>query len=112
LEQTKKTLKVPSTGMGERDIIKVLELVKHNELERLQGKVHTLKIRYLCPWVQKTGGMTYMNQEQRMLQAPSSYNGTNLYPLPKANWYSHDFCKGVPIIHINPRCRCSEVNQQ
>ena len=34
---------VKDLGMNERDIIKVLELAKHNELERLQWKVEYLR---------------------------------------------------------------------
>jgi hypothetical protein len=37
---------VKDLGMEEKDVIKVLELVKHNELERLQWKVeYTLETR-------------------------------------------------------------------
>ena len=103
-------------GMEEQDIIKVLELAKHNQLERLQGKVQYLEneIRMLegqktkatnhilvlnrkidefegrlnthVPWVQQKGQVGYMNQEPRMLQGPVNYNVANLYPQPNANW--------------------------
>ncbi len=45
---------------------------------------------YESPWAQKTRGMTFMNQEGRMLQGPSSYNANNFYPQANANWYSLD----------------------
>ncbi len=40
--------------MNERDIIKVLELAKHNELERLQWKVEYLENQAFMLEVQKT----------------------------------------------------------
>ena len=53
--------------------------------KRIDGFQGTLNI-YDSPWVQKTGEMTYMNQEPRMLQGPINYGAANLYPQPNANW--------------------------
>ena len=64
--------------------------------KRIDGFQGTLNI-YDSPWVQKTGEMTYMNQEPRMLQGPINYGAANLYPQPNANWYSLD----ISYTHMN-----------
>jgi DNA-binding transcriptional MerR regulator len=102
--------KFKDLGMNEHDIRKVLELVKHNELENLQWKVEYLKgernmlewektnvinhilklnktideferrLSMYSPWLQNRGEMTHMNQ------GTESYNNTNnIYPIPY--WY-------------------------
>ncbi|MGC2573855.1 MAG: hypothetical protein WA364_20255 [Candidatus Nitrosopolaris sp.] len=88
-------------GLGENDVIKVLELAKHNELENLQWKVEYLRNEVntleMEKWkstnqilklnrmidefegslAQKRGEMAYMNQET------GRYDNTdNLYPIP------------------------------
>jgi hypothetical protein len=88
--------------MGERDLVKVFELAKHNQLELLQWKVHLLSdevnmlesqkakvtndilklnrtIDQMQANMQNRGEMTYMNQQW------TSYNNTdNLYPITYA----------------------------
>ena len=89
-------------GLGEKEIIKVLELAKHNELERLQWKVEYLRNEVNMleneKWkstnqilklnrmidefegslVQKRGEMAYMKQESGWYD-----NTDNLYPTYK-----------------------------
>src|SRR5215467_1301269 len=92
---------VKDLGMKENDVIKVLELAKHNELERLQWKVEYLRNEVIVlemeKWkstnqilklnrmidefegslAKKRGEMAYMNQETEWYD-----NTSNLYPLP------------------------------
>ena len=92
---------VNDLGLGEKEIIKVLELAKHNELERLQWKVEYLRnevnmienekwkstnqILKLSRMIDefegslanKRGEMAYMNQETGWYD-----NTDNLYPIP------------------------------
>jgi hypothetical protein len=87
--------------MKENDVIKVLELAKHNELERLQWKVEYLrnevnmienekwkstnqilklnrmKDEFEGSLSQKRGEMAYLNQETGWYD-----NTDNLYPIP------------------------------
>jgi hypothetical protein len=87
-------------GMEERDLIKMFELAKHNQLELLQGKVEYLRyevnmlesqkakatndilrlnrtIDQMQANMPKRGEMAYMNQQW------TSYDNTdNLYPIP------------------------------
>ena len=111
---------VKDLGLGEKEIIKVLELAKYDELQNLQWKVEYLRneigmledqktkatnnllvlnrridefearLNMYVPWVQQKGQMGYMNQESRISQWPVNYNAGNLYPQPNANWYSLD----------------------
>jgi hypothetical protein len=53
-------------------------LVLNRRIDEFQGTLNT----YESPLAQKTGGMTYMNQESRMIVAATSY------PHPNADWYS------------------------
>jgi hypothetical protein len=90
---------VKDLGMGEKEIMKVLELAKHNELERLQWKVEYLRNEIntleMEKWIstdqilklnrmidelegslaKKRGETTYMNQETGWYD-----NTSNLYP--------------------------------
>jgi hypothetical protein len=90
---------VKDLELGENDVIKVLELAKHNELERLQSKVeylrnevnmlenekwkstnHILKLNrmideFQSSLPQKREEMAYMNQESGWYD-----NTPNLYP--------------------------------
>jgi len=90
---------VNDLGLGEKEIIKVLELAKYNELERLQWKVeylrnqvemlenqkwncttHILKLNRMIDELQsslpqKRGEIAYMNQESEWYD-----NTDNLYP--------------------------------
>src|SRR5215831_8382864 len=92
---------VKDLGMKENDVIKVLELAKHNELERLQWKVEYLRnevnVLEMEKWkstnqilklnrmidecegslAKKRGEMAYMNQETGWYD-----NTDNLYPIP------------------------------
>jgi hypothetical protein len=92
---------VNDLGLGEKEIIKVLELAKHNELERLQWKVevlrnevemlenqkwnssnHILKLSRMIDefegsLAKKRGEMANMNQETGWYD-----NTDNLYPIP------------------------------
>jgi hypothetical protein len=92
---------VKDLGMGEKEIMKVLELAKHNELERLQWKVEYLRNEIntleMEKWIstdqilklnrmidelegslaKKRGETTYMNQETGWYD-----NTSNLYPVP------------------------------
>ena len=92
---------VKDLGMKENDVIKVLELAKHNELERLQWKVEYLRNEVIVlemeKWkstnqilklnrmidecegslAKKRGEMAYMNQETGWYD-----NTDNLYPIP------------------------------
>jgi hypothetical protein len=107
-------------GMEEQDIIKVLELAKHNQLQYLQWKVQHLenqvfmlelkktkatndvlklsktidefeeRFNMYVPWLQQKGQVGYMNQESRMLEGPVNYNAGNLYAHRDANWYALD----------------------
>src|SRR5215469_2908753 len=87
-------------GLGEKEILKVLELAKYNELERLQWKVEYLRYQINKLETEKTeaiehifklnrmidefdgslahkrGEMAYMNQETGWY-----YNTDNLYPI-------------------------------
>jgi hypothetical protein len=98
--------------MGEKEVINVLELTKHNQLHYLQWKVEYLRNDVDILEAQKTkctnailklnritdefqtslprkgGEMTYMEQEPRMLQGPMNYNTD--YSYPNINWYSVD----------------------
>jgi transposase len=88
-------------GMGEKDIVKVLELAKYDELQNLQWKVECLRNEVntleMEKWkstnqilklnrmidefegslAQKRGETTYMNQETGWYD-----NTSNLYPIP------------------------------
>ena len=102
-------------GMKEHDMFKVLELAKHNQLERLQGKVEYLENQIFVLEDQKTkatndiltlnrainqlksslpqkrGEMAYMNQE-------TWYDDTdNLYPIP----YSEPYTDSYSLPHGN-----------
>jgi hypothetical protein len=90
---------VKDLGLGEKEIMKVLELAKHNELERLQWKVEYLRNEVntleMEKWkstnqilklnrmidelegslAKKRGETTYMNQESGWYD-----NTDNLYP--------------------------------
>jgi len=92
---------VKDLGLSETDVIKVLELVKHNELEHLQRKVeylrnevnmlemekwkstdnilklNSMKDEFEGSLSQKRGEMAYMNQETGWYD-----NTDNLYPIP------------------------------
>jgi hypothetical protein len=92
---------VKDLGLGEKEIIKVLELAKYDELERLQWKVeylrnevNTLEMEkwkstnqilklnrmideFQSSLAQKRGEMAYMNQETEWYD-----NTDNLYPIP------------------------------
>jgi hypothetical protein len=92
---------VKDMGLGEKEIIKVLELAKYDELERLQWKVeylrnevNTLEMEkwkstnqilklnrmideFQSSLAQKRGEMAYMNQETEWYD-----NTDNLYPIP------------------------------
>jgi hypothetical protein len=92
---------VKDLGMGEKEIIKVLELAKHNELERLQWKVEYLRNEVntleMEKWkstnqilklnrmidefegslAKKRGETPYINQESGWYD-----NTSNLYPIP------------------------------
>jgi hypothetical protein len=92
---------VKDLGMGEKEIIKVLELAKYDELERLQWKVeclrneanmlenekwkstnHILKLNRMIDELEgslakKRGETTYMNHETGWYD-----NTSNLYPIP------------------------------
>jgi hypothetical protein len=107
-------------GMEQQDIIKVLELAKHNQLQYLQWKVQHLenqvsmlelkktkatndvlklsktidefeeRFNMYVPWLQQKGQVGYMNHESRMLEGPVNYNAGNLYAHRDANWYALD----------------------
>jgi transposase len=101
-------------GMKEQDIINVLELAKHNQLELLQGKVEYLtkeikmlewkktnatnymlelnkiidefegRLSMCTPWLQNRGEMAYNNKGTEWYN-----NNTNhLYPIPYS-WYDN-----------------------
>jgi hypothetical protein len=91
-------------GMDEKEVINVLELTKHNQLQYLHWKVEyfrndvdmleaqktkctndILKLNRITDEFQtslprKGGEMTYMEQEPRMSQGPMNYNTDYSYP--------------------------------
>src|SRR5215469_11754942 len=101
-------------AMEQQDIIKVLELAKHNQLERLQGKVEYLRneifvlqdqktkvtndilklnktsdefeerLSTYTPWLQNRGEMAYNNKGTEWY----NNNTNNLYPIPYS-WYDN-----------------------
>jgi hypothetical protein len=56
-------------------------LVLDKRIDEFQGTLNM----YKSSWAQKTGEMTFINQEPRMLQESSSYNTNNLYPVSYAD---------------------------
>jgi hypothetical protein len=92
-------------GMKEHHMIKVLELAKHNQLERLQGKVQYLENQIfmlefqkrvqerniksgqdVSSLAQKRGEMTHMNR------GTGWYDDTdNLYPIPYSEPYTSSY---------------------
>jgi len=90
---------VKDLGLGEKEIIKVLELAKHNELERLQWKVEYLRNEVEMLENEKWKSTTHILKLNRMIDELQSslpqngrwYDNTNLYPTykePDASSYS------------------------
>jgi predicted nucleic acid-binding Zn-ribbon protein len=79
---------VKDLGLGEKEIIKVLELAKHNELERLQWKVEYLRNEVEMLENQKWNSTNQILRLNRMIEELQSslpqnggwYDNTNLYP--------------------------------
>jgi hypothetical protein len=79
---------VKDLGMEENDVIKVLELAKHNELERLQWKVEYLRNEVEILENQKWNSTNHMLKLNRMIDELQSslpqnggrYDNTNLHP--------------------------------
>jgi hypothetical protein len=85
---------VKDLGMEKNDVIKVLELAKHNELERLQWKVEYLRSEANMLENEKWKSTTHILKLNRMkdeLQSSLPQNGDNLYPThtePDSSSYS------------------------
>jgi predicted nuclease with TOPRIM domain len=87
-------------GMKKQDIIKLLELIKHNELETLQSKAESLRYEINMLEIEKTKAMHRIFRLKRMIyelesslaqkremalmsQESGKYdNSGNLYPVP------------------------------
>jgi hypothetical protein len=85
---------VKDLRMGENDVIKVLELAKHNELERLQWKVEYLRNEVnMLEW-EKTNRTNHILKLNRIIDESHSYlqqNGgwyDNTYSEPNSSSYS------------------------
>jgi len=70
---------VKDLGLGEREIIKVLELAKHNELERLQWKVEYLRNEVDMLENEKWKSTTHILKLNRMTDELQSLPHKELY---------------------------------
>ncbi len=84
---------VKDLGMGEKEIIKVLELAKYDELERLQGKVQYLENQIFVLEDQKTKATNHILVLNRMIDefegSLAKKRGEMVYMDQKSGWYDN-----------------------